>query len=88
MTADTFLRVRDRLNKAGLQLELYVESDGFRWDIAGKPLRTRRVFPTVEAALEHADAYTHFWFEDRLEPSQRRPTPQLEPALAQTAVTS
>jgi hypothetical protein len=66
MTAMTFLRVRDRLNKSGLQLELYAEPDGFRWDIASKPLRTRRVFPTVQAALEHADMYTHVWYQERI----------------------
>jgi hypothetical protein len=86
MTAVTFLRVRDRLENAGLQLDLYVESDGFRWDIGGRPLHARRVFPTVQEALEHADTYTHFWYEARQAASPQLPTPQLKPALSQTAV--
>jgi hypothetical protein len=76
MTAVTFLRVRDRLNKSGLQLELYAESDGFRWDIAGRPLGTRRVFPTVQAALDHADMYTYVWYGEKREGTQRSPAGQ------------
>jgi hypothetical protein len=85
MTATTFLRVRDRLNKNGLQLELYAEPDGFRWDIANRPLPTRRVFATVHAALEHADMYTHIWYDETLEASQRLPTGPLDTGLAQSA---
>jgi hypothetical protein len=70
MTALTFLRVRDRLDRYGLKLELYAETNGFRWDIDNRPLQTQRVFPTVEAALEHADMYTRLWYEERFEASQ------------------
>jgi len=68
-TAVTFRRVRDRLNKAGLQLELRAEPDGFQWDIVDKPLQTRRVFPTVQAALEHADIYTRVWYQESTNPA-------------------
>jgi hypothetical protein len=85
MTAVTFLQVRDRLSKSGLQLELHVEPDGYRWDIASKPLGTRRVFPTVRAALEHADVYTQVWYSDSDQVAE--PLPARQPERVLTAPT-
>lgn len=56
---------RERLEKHDLHMEVYRESDGWRWDIREKPIFTRRVFPTLRATLEHADVYTKLWHERR-----------------------
>jgi|HubBroStandDraft_1064217.scaffolds.fasta_scaffold294668_2 hypothetical protein len=85
MTAVTFQQVRDRLSKSGLQLELHVEPDGYRWDIANEPVATRRVFPTVRAALEHADMYTQVWYSDSDHVAQPLPAGQPERALTPPA---
>lgn len=49
------------------------EPDGWRWDIPQRPLRSRRVFPSVEAAVDHADVYTRTWWP--AEEEQQAPTP-------------
>jgi hypothetical protein len=68
---DHLLRVRARLAHQFGERPFVVlhEQDGWRWDIPQKPVFTRRVFPTVQKAVEHADMYTSVWWPDRAEVS-------------------
>jgi hypothetical protein len=62
--SDRLLRLRVRLKHhfGERSFVLLREPDGWRWDIPQQPMHTRRVFPTVQKAVEHADVYTNIWW--------------------------
>jgi hypothetical protein len=57
-------RVRQRLARRGLQLELRLEKHGWRWAITGQPPLTAHVFGSLHLALYHADAHTALRYKD------------------------